>query len=437
LECGSSDYGTMSNQVAEEQNLDDLIPGLNLTDSSGCIFNDIAVHQRQERIDSIVREIMAVPCLSEAVLTHRSSVNQDKLRKYLSNENLSTRTSAMSGRTSNLRKPSSRSKAPTLHRSISSPKLSNVPETSSRKLEGRNLSRASGVALKGSMVPNLNLAGLRNQGTKLNTKSTKMTKPPSAAQQNKDVRLKPRLQAEAARGRQQGRQVQDLDAERREETKGLRGELRVADQAIDLESNVDRSQNLAMERFLPNLGDDTQNELVFMPPTFGDDTTQTMSSSSIENSSDCAGAPSKQNARTNFVSENKMAASEITRKISARARLDPVSVKPSHKSGSVPKYLKARQQQWKNDAQAVIDNTPDPDCPPGHIRLNEEDRITQLGEMNSTHKDLLMDLNKLPVSSDTRRVTEKRAQIEDLLLKLEAGIRVYSRPKVFVKPSEE
>jgi len=415
LECGSSDYGTMSNQVAEEQNLDDLIPGLNLTDSSGCIFNDIAVHQRQERIDSIVREIMAVPCLSEAVLTHRSSVNQDKLRKYLSNENLSTRTSAMSG----------------------SPKLSNVPETSSRKLEGRNLSRASGVALKGSMVPNLNLAGLRNQGTKLNTKSTKMTKPPSAAQQNKDVRLKPRLQAEAARGRQQGRQAQYLDAERREETKGLRGELRVVDQAIDLESNVDRSQNLAMERFLPNLGDDTQNELVFMPPTFGDDTTQTMSSSSIENSSDCAGAPSKQNARTNFVSENKMAASEITRKISARARLDPVSVKPSHKSGSVPKYLKARQQQWKNDAQAVIDNTPDPDCPPGHIRLNEEDRITQLGEMNSTHKDLLMDLNKLPVSSDTRRVTEKRAQIEDLLLKLEAGIRVYSRPKVFVKPSEE
>jgi len=415
LECGSSDYGTMSNQVAEEQNLDDLIPGLNLTDSSGCIFNDIAVHQRQERIDSIVREIMAVPCLSEAVLTHRSSVNQEKLRKYLSNENLSTRTSAMSG----------------------SPKLSNVPETSSRKLEGRNLSRASGVALKGSMVPNLNLAGLRNQGTKLNTKSTKMTKPPSAAQQNKDVRLKPRLQAEAARGRQQGRQAQDLDAERREETKGLRGELRVADQAIDLESNVDRSQNLAMERFLPNLGDDTQNELVFMPPTFGDDTTQTMSSSSIENSSDCAGAPSKQNARTNFVSENKMAASEITRKISARARLDPVSVKPSHKSGSVPTYLKARQQQWKNDAQAVIDNTPDPDCPPGHIRLNEEDRITQLGEMNSTHKDLLMDLNKLPVSSDTRRVTEKRAQIEDLLLKLEAGIRVYSRPKVFVKPSEE
>ena len=56
------------------------------------------------------------------------------------------------------------------------------------------------------------------------------------------MRLKPRLQAEAARGRQQGRQAQDLDAERREETKGLRGELRVVDQAIDLESNVDREE---------------------------------------------------------------------------------------------------------------------------------------------------------------------------------------------------
>ncbi len=68
-----------------------------------------------------------------------------------------------------------------------------------------------------------------------------------------------------------------------------------------------------------------------------------------------------------------------------------------------------------------------------NFRLPDEDRAKQLEEMQSTHTALLANLNRLPVSSDTRRVTEKRREIEGLLAGLDDGIRIYSRPKVFVK----
>ena len=71
-----------------------------------------------------------------------------------------------------------------------------------------------------------------------------------------------------------------------------------------------------------------------------------------------------------------------------------------------------------------------------YFRLPEPDRLKQLNEMEATHAALLADLYRLPVSADTRRVTEKRREIEGLLVGLDDGIRIYSRAKVFVKKTE-
>ncbi len=69
--------------------------------NEGSIFNDITVHERQERIQSIINDIMSVPKLSEAGLTQRGALSQEKIRKYLSHENLSSRNgSSVSGMTS-------------------------------------------------------------------------------------------------------------------------------------------------------------------------------------------------------------------------------------------------------------------------------------------------------------------------------------------------
>merc|ERR1719186_1278741 len=96
----TSDYGTMSNQV-DDQYLDDLIPNLNLSGDSfnnETVFNDITVQERRDRIESIINDIMSVPKLAEAGLTQRGAVSQEKIRKYLSHEDLSSRNvTSMSG----------------------------------------------------------------------------------------------------------------------------------------------------------------------------------------------------------------------------------------------------------------------------------------------------------------------------------------------------
>ena len=65
--------------------------------------------------------------------------------------------------------------------------------------------------------------------------------------------------------------------------------------------------------------------------------------------------------------ENIRTSSAAASRAGAREEKELPPVK--HKSGTVPKYLKARQRQWRDEAQAVIDSTPDADCPAGHVKL--------------------------------------------------------------------
>ena len=46
---------------------------------------------------------------------------------------------------------------------------------------------------------------------------------------------------------------------------------------------------------------------------------------------------------------------------------------------------------------------------------------------------MIAELNTLPVSKDTLRVRKKRDEIEKQLGKLEEGIRILSKSKVFVR----
>ena len=46
---------------------------------------------------------------------------------------------------------------------------------------------------------------------------------------------------------------------------------------------------------------------------------------------------------------------------------------------------------------------------------------------------MVQQLNMLPVSMDTLKVRNRKIELEKELNKLEEGIKVFSRPKVFVK----
>lgn len=415
----TSDYGTMSNQV-DDQYLDDLIPNLNLSGDSfnnETVFNDITVQERRDRIESIINDIMSVPKLAEAGLTQRGAVSQEKIRKYLSHENLSSRnvTSMSGGGGGGIL---SKNSGKTSSRSFGLKRTSSINRNEAKK---ENNTRQE-IQIKDSIIPRNRINSTLNKQNQHEKKLQNGHGPKNS----KPIR-KPKLAST---------------------TKKFQDVTKKATEKLDMNSldNISLAGNKEAEfsSHVVQLGQDTQEELAFHAPTLGDDTTQiqTNFSTSFETSTDMGQEFDNEelpasvgiNSR-NFLHENRNSAAQ--RKGSGRSTANSEgpggSAGSRHKAGQVPKYLKQRQQQWKDEAQAIIDSAPDPDCPPGHVRLPEPDRLQQLSEMKSSHSALLDDLNRLPVSKDTRRVIEKRREIEGLLAGLDEGIRIYSRSKVFIK----
>lgn len=96
----------------------------------------------------------------------------------------------------------------------------------------------------------------------------------------------------------------------------------------------------------------------------------------------------------------------------------------------------------------------DPDCPTGHVPLTEDERLEALKLAKnrkreelifpgsnfliliffiSGFKDLIDDLNRLPMTCETLRVRNRKIAIEKELRTIEINIRVFSKPKVYVK----
>lgn len=112
------------------------------------------------------------------------------------------------------------------------------------------------------------------------------------------------------------------------------------------------------------------------------------------------------------------------------------------------KYKELKKQQ---QLKAAAD---DPECPDGHIPLTEDERLEALKLAKKRKlkilniafqylltfasflvgfKDFVDELNRLPMTSETLRVRNRKIEIEKELRSLELNIRVFSRPKVYVK----
>jgi len=102
--------------------------------------------------------------------------------------------------------------------------------------------------------------------------------------------------------------------------------------------------------------------------------------------------------------------------------------------GEVPEYLRQYQKQWADDHAEKVRSEPDPDCPPGHKKLDDADRREMLATLKSSKAQLEGRLATSTVSTTLRAKREK----EDLLRQLaevDEAMRVFSRRKVFVKIS--
>ena len=263
-----------------------------------------------------------------------------------------------------------------LQRSVSSPKLTNLPE---------------------------------------NNKNKKKTRPPPVSRSTTARSEVPRLELSVAQSeyRQEGR-----------------GRSRPSKREEELSAEFLPVHNTASLR--PVLSDQTQSELVLAVPSMEDDTLLgTAGEGEDDDTFDM-------NLRTtDFVKANMKAvgskAGTRTGRSSAVSNAGSVgSVGVPHKAGSVPRYLRTRQAQWAEAAAAALAAIPDPDCPPGHVRLPEEQRLEMVSSFSSQHASLLQDLNRLPVSSDSRRVVNRRKELETNLTQLEEDMKKFSRPKVFI-----
>lgn len=100
-----------------------------------------------------------------------------------------------------------------------------------------------------------------------------------------------------------------------------------------------------------------------------------------------------------------------------------------HKLGTIPKYLQERKAAAKQPKEGVeVEETV-----PGKRLLPDDERMAMLDKLKAHEAELLTSLSMLPLRLDTVHLQQRKHNIELQLFKVEDGIKVFSRPKVFVK----
>ncbi|XP_011151972.1 uncharacterized protein LOC105190758 [Harpegnathos saltator] len=103
-----------------------------------------------------------------------------------------------------------------------------------------------------------------------------------------------------------------------------------------------------------------------------------------------------------------------------------------YRKGVVPKYLREKKEIQQKEQEAKIEVSY-PDCPKGHVPLPDHERKETLQLLKKNYQEYVNKLNLMPIKADTLRAQRHKMEIEKQLNKLEEGIKVFSRPKVYVK----
>ncbi|KAJ9591962.1 hypothetical protein L9F63_001474 [Diploptera punctata] len=111
----------------------------------------------------------------------------------------------------------------------------------------------------------------------------------------------------------------------------------------------------------------------------------------------------------------------------------PLKIPSTYQRGVVPKYLEERKEEWKKAEEQKIQDAPDPSCPPGYVSFPDNKRIDALKKLRENYAELVQELNMMPVRTDTLRMRKRKMELEKELNKIEQVMKVFSRPKVYVK----
>lgn len=95
--------------------------------------------------------------------------------------------------------------------------------------------------------------------------------------------------------------------------------------------------------------------------------------------------------------------------------------------------LLERRDRWRREAEARQHSQPDPAVPPGHTLMPENQRLETLNSLLQSQSQLLRELVLLPAGADSLRAQGHRAELDRKLVQIDEAIKIFSRPKVFVK----
>ncbi|NXK78049.1 ENKD1 protein, partial [Amazona guildingii] len=144
----------------------------------------------------------------------------------------------------------------------------------------------------------------------------------------------------------------------------------------------------------------------------------------------------------NFVKHNACSAKRalLRRSLSEQALAELLQQKHreqedynTKQKGHVPQYLLERKELWRREMEERLRNLPDPNMPPGHTMMPEDQRLETLSNLKQSQEQLVKDLVMLPVRADTLSMQKRRVELERKLSQIEEAIKIFSRPKVFIK----
>ncbi|KAG6597796.1 Enkurin domain-containing protein 1 [Phytophthora cinnamomi] len=133
--------------------------------------------------------------------------------------------------------------------------------------------------------------------------------------------------------------------------------------------------------------------------------------------------------RVDFVNAN---AWEVIKKAPS-VRIEEQEPRPVNRNfGRIPKYLLERKEQWAREEEERRRNAPDPDCPPGMVLLDEDERVRTLNVLRKSLTEAQLRMNTLPLRIETLNQIRRKNELEAKLQEIEDAIKVFDRAKVYV-----
>ncbi|RLN70555.1 hypothetical protein BBJ28_00017143 [Nothophytophthora sp. Chile5] len=133
--------------------------------------------------------------------------------------------------------------------------------------------------------------------------------------------------------------------------------------------------------------------------------------------------------RVDYVNAN---AWEVIKAPSTRSNQGEEARPPRRDYGRIPRYLLDRKEQWAREEEERRLNAPDPDCPPGMVLLDEDERIRTLRVLHKSLGEAQLRMNALPLSIETMMQVRRKNALETKLQEIEDAIKVFDRAKVYV-----